>query len=225
MIDRQVGSPRASQGRPSPARNARRPPQGPGPLRSTDARSRAAITTWTSRLAALRTTRWLPLLLVVAGLGIFAVATLWGSTDEELIRARLTALADAIEVKASETNAVIRAARIKDAFSDILIKEVTVEIPELTEVRSGRMELVRVAAQAMTLWRTAQVDVSGLRLDIDKAGLSAVASGSVPLRATRHSGEAELDTRTVSIRFDKIDGRWLIVSVAVSAKHQADGDG
>ena len=224
MIDRRGSVPQAKQAKPSAAPNTRRVPPSRGPVRPAGAPSRHAATAWTSRLASLGAARWLPLLVVVLGLGIFAAATFLGSTDEELIRARLGALADAIEVKASEQNVVLRGARIKDAFNGIFVKDVTVEIPELTDVRSGRMELVQVAAQAMTLYRTAAVDVSGLRLDIDKAGLSAVASGSVRLQATRHSGEAELDTRTVSIRLDKIDGRWLIVSVAVSAKQQADGE-
>jgi hypothetical protein len=155
---------------------------------------------------------------VVLGLGIFAYATLFGTTDEELIRARLVALADAIEVKPSEQNLVLRGARIKDAFGGIFVKEVRIEIPELTELRSGRMELVQLAAQAMTMYRTATVDAAGLSIDLDKASLTAVASGKVTLHATRHSGDAQLDTRTVSIRFDKIDGQWLIVSVGVSAK-------
>ena len=179
---------------------------------------------WLDALARLPARRWVPLLAVVLGLGIFAYATFFGPTDEELVRSRLDALASAIEVKPSEQNVVLRAARIKEAFGSIFVKDVALAIPELTELRSGRKELVQVAAQAMSLYRAAWVDVTSLGIDIDKMGLSAVASGKVTLHATSHGGEAQLDTRTVSLRFDKVEGKWLIVSVSVSTKGDEQGE-
>jgi hypothetical protein len=222
MIERRRSAPQTSQARPSAAPNVRRVP--PSPHRVPGALQQTAGAPWASRLVSLTSRRWVPLLAVVLGLGIFGYAVFFGSTDEELIRARLSAFASAVEVKAAEQNVVIRAARIKDAFNEIFVKDVSIEIPELTDLRSGRKELVQVAAQAMSLYRTAWVDVSGLTVNIDKVGQSAVASGAVRLHATRHSGEAELDSRTVSIRLDKIEGHWRIVSVAVSASQDPEDD-
>jgi hypothetical protein len=224
MVERPSGGSSRSPARRAPAPNVRRAPASRNPVPTPVTPARAMHGRWLDALGRLPARRWVPLLAIVLGLGAFGYATFFGATDEELLRARLDALAGAIEVKPSEQNIVLRAARIKEAFSTIFVKDVAIAIPELTELRSGRKELVQVAAQAMTFYRTAWVDVGGLGLDVDKAGLSAVASGKVKLHATSHGGEAQLDERTVSLRFDKIEGKWLIVSVAVSTKGEEQGE-
>jgi phosphoribosylformylglycinamidine synthase len=80
---------------------------------------------------------------------------------------------------------------------------------------------VSAATQAAGLWRWATVDVSGLTVAIDDAEISAHVTGEVVLQAARPSGEPERDGRSVSIRLDKIDGDWRIVSIAVSARQDA----
>lgn len=162
--------------------------------------------------------RFLPHAAIAAGLAIFLYAVFFGSSDEDLIREKLDLLAETIEVKGHQENIVVRGARIKDAFADIFTKEVVIEIPELTNVSTGRMELVGLASQAPTWYRTASVDLDSLQVDVDQQGLSAHVSGPVTLTATRLTGELARDRRTTSLRFDKIEDEWKVVSVTVSAK-------
>jgi len=164
--------------------------------------------------------RWLPHLGVVVGVCIAVYALFFSSGDEDLIRGKLDSLEEAIAVTPNETNIVVRAARIKGAFAEILAKEVSYEIPELAGANrsSGRRALASLAANAPRLWNTASVDLGPLAIEVDDEGMSAVAFGEVTLTATRQSGQLERDNRTVSMRFDKIDGEWLIVSLSVSAK-------
>jgi hypothetical protein len=161
--------------------------------------------------------RFLPLGVAVLGLGIFVYAVFFASSDEDEIRDRLELLASSVEVTGQQENIVLRGARIRDTFESLFTKEVVIEIPELTSVSTGRMELVSLATQAPSWYRSASVDVSSLDVQIDDAGLSAHVVGPVILTATRLSGEPIRDRRTVSLRFDKIDDDWRIVGVTVSA--------
>ncbi len=94
-----------------------------------------------------------------------------------------------------------------------------IKIPELTQVETGRMELVGLATKAPMMYETVSVDLGGLEIQLDQQALSAVAFGEAILTGTR-SGEPRRDDRTVSFRFDKIDGDWKIVSLSVSAKDE-----
>jgi phosphoribosylformylglycinamidine synthase len=165
---------------------------------------------------------WLPVVAVIAGLAIFLYAVFFAESEEEKVRGRLGELADAVAVREGETNPLLRGARLKDAFEELLAKEVVVRIPELAGAVAGRRDLVGIATQAASLWRTASFDLGGLRLELDEPKTSAHATGEIMLVGTRHSGEPERDERSVSIRLDKIEGRWLVVSIAVSAPSEAE---
>lgn len=169
--------------------------------------------------------RFLPHLGVVLGVAIAVYALFFSSSEEDLIRGKLDQLEEAIKVTPAETNLVVRAARVNGAFKEIFDPQVSYDVPELTNAtEGGRSALAKLAASAPQLWREASVDLDPLAIEVDEAGMSAVASGDATLTATRQSGELDRDTRTVSIRFDKIDGEWLVVSLSVSAKQGSDED-
>jgi hypothetical protein len=163
--------------------------------------------------------KWLPHIGIGIGLIIAVYALFFSSSEEDKIRAKLDLLETAVAVE-GQTNPVVRGARIKDAFSAIFIKQVAVEIPELTQAKTGRTELVGLATQAPLAYETVSVDLGGLEIRLDQTALSAVAFGDAVLTGTRRSGELQRDDRQVSLRFDKIDGDWLIVSLTVSAKDE-----
>jgi hypothetical protein len=166
--------------------------------------------------------RWLPHVGVAVGVFIALYALFFSTSDEDAIRAQLEALQTAVRVTPDDTNIVVRAARTKGAFAEIFIKEVSYEIPELAHATGGgRTELAMLAANAPQLWREARVDLGALAIDIDQAGMSAVAYGEAHLVATRQGGDLERDSRTVSLRFDKIDDDWRIVSLSASPKEGA----
>ncbi len=163
--------------------------------------------------------RYLPHLGIALGVAIAVYALFFSESDEDRIRDVLDRLTDAIAVTPEDQNMVLRAAHIKGEFADIFTKEVSFAIPELNQAAGGkRVELVGLAAKAPQLWSDARVDLSGLSIRVDEAGLSAVAVGDAQLDAIRRGGQIERDTRKVSISLDKIDGDWRIVSLTVSAK-------
>jgi len=162
--------------------------------------------------------RWLPHFGIVAGLVIAIYALFFGSSDEDAIRANLTRLEDAVEVKNANTNFVVRFSQLKKEFAEIFIKKVSFQIPELSNHDNDRTELAKLASQAPRAYQQARIDLSGLSVEIDKEGLSAVAYGDAVLDGVKLGGEPARDTREVSIRLDKIDGQWRIVSLTVSER-------
>jgi len=159
--------------------------------------------------------RWLPHVGLLIGLGLVIYALFFAQDDTDRIRQQLEALEAAVEVKPQE-NVVIRAARVRSAFVEIFSKDVRFEVPELLAGQSDRKELVKVASSAPQQFRSAIIDTDRLQIDVDNAGETAVATGDVTLSGVRLSGEPTRDERTVSIRFDAIEGQWRIVSLTVS---------
>lgn len=163
--------------------------------------------------------RWLPHAGIVLGVMIAIYALFFSSSDEDLIREQLERLEDAVAVS-DGANIVVRTAHVRKELSEIFIKDVSFEIPDLTTDEEGRRGLVALAASAPRLFRTATVDLDGLSIDVDDQGLSGVAQGMARLTGTRQTGELERDERMVSLRFDKIEGDWLVVSVSVGGPVQ-----
>jgi hypothetical protein len=162
------------------------------------------------------TRRWLPLAGVAVGATLVAYALFFGKTEEERIRQRLHQLEDAVAVDGAE-NPMLRAARLRKDFADLIAQNVTVAIPELGASEGGRAHLVEVAAGAAGQWRTARVDLGGLAIRIDETKDHAVCVGDAKLTATSGAGEPERDVRTVSLRLDKLEGQWRVVDISVSA--------
>jgi hypothetical protein len=164
--------------------------------------------------------RWLPHIGIALGVAIALYALFFGKSAEDRIRARLDALAQAVSVVDGETNIVIRAARLRQAFAEIFVKNVSVAIPELADHVAGRDDLVELGASAPRFYQTVRVDLGKLAVKLDQDETSAVAYGEAELTATRLDGGPESDSRTVSLRLDLIDGEWRVVDVSVSAKQQ-----
>lgn len=165
--------------------------------------------------------RYLPLLGIALGLAIAIYALFFSESDEDEIRALLERLEVAARVSSDDTNLVVRAARIKGEFAEIFTKEVTFDIPELSSMNAGRAELTGLAAKAPQLWQTATIDLDDLNIAVNDEALGAVAVGNAVLDATRLNGQLERDDRKVSISLEKIEGKWQIVAVTVSAKDNA----
>ena len=162
--------------------------------------------------------RYLPHIGIVVGIALAIYALFYAESDEEKIRALFERLEDTIQVRTDDTNLVVRAAHIKGEFKEIFTKEVQFEIPELTELSAGRVELAGLAAKAPQMWRTATVSLDDLVITVDDSRLAGVAVGNAVLDATRHDGRLERDVRKVSISVEKIDDEWRIVGLSVSEK-------
>ncbi len=160
--------------------------------------------------------KWLPHIGIVLGVCVALYALFGPQGEEELIRQQLSALEDTVEVHASGENIVLRAARIKKAFSRIFTKDVAVRIPEVAHVKSGRGELSQLASQAPRVYQSASIDLSGLSVELDDSQERATAFGDARFEGVRSSGSPMAQQRTVSLRLDKIDNDWRIVSLTVS---------
>jgi hypothetical protein len=159
--------------------------------------------------------RWLPHAGIVIGLAIAVYALFFAESEEDRIMAQLEALESAVAVSGDDSP-VLRGARVKKAFDALFSKDVAFEIPELVELGGGRNELVRLATAAPQRYQRARVDLGGLRIDLASDKQTAVAHGPAILTAVERNGEPRRDTRTVSLRLDKVEGAWLIVSFSVS---------
>jgi hypothetical protein len=161
--------------------------------------------------------RYLPHLGILLGVSIAVYALFFSQSEEDRIRELLEKLEEAVAVSPDDTNVVVRAARVRSLFGEIFDKDVRYQIPELEAVSRGRAELAGVAAKAPELWRSATVDLDGLAITVDQAAMGAVAVGPASLNATRHNGTVEIDTRTVSLTLEKVEGEWRVVHMSVSA--------
>ena len=160
--------------------------------------------------------RWLPYLGILLGLVLAGYALFFNDSDEDRIRAKLQEFEVAVSMDEAERNILFRLARVKKAFAEIFVKKVTYDLPELQAKERGRTKLATLAASAPRLYRTMRVDLSGLSIKLDASASSAAAYGKALLSGERLSGQPQRDSRTVSLRFDKVDGKWRIVAVTAS---------
>lgn len=153
----------------------------------------------------------------VLGVVILLYAVFAKKSDEELIREQLAELAQAVRVSGPDENPIFRAKRLNDQFENLFVPGVRVDVPELTQISSGRNELVGVATRAGTLFRSAEVEIDATSVDLIAGGTSATASGSATLTGDRGNGP-QRDERRVSFGFAKTKDGWRIDSVVVTPK-------
>jgi ketosteroid isomerase-like protein len=156
--------------------------------------------------------RWALIAIGSLALTLATWALFFRGSEEDAIRATLKRTADAVKVIDGE-NPVMRAARVRGELIEVLLADVAVNIPELTDVTKGRDPLIGTAIGAAQLWSTADVSIAFGRVQID--GDSAFAEVTATLSATRHGGETERDVRKCSFRLLKRDGRFRISEVTV----------
>lgn len=157
---------------------------------------------------------------VIAG-GLLAIAiAIWalffrGGSEEDAVRAVVKRTADAVKVIPGE-NPLLRATRIRGELIETLAPDVSVSIPELTDLARGRDPLTSVAVAATGAWEKAEISISFRKVQLDQgvAFVDAVAT----LDATRAGGPAERDTRRCSFRLEKRDGRFRIFEITVYPK-------
>ena len=160
--------------------------------------------------------KWLPHAGIVVGVCVALYALFFHRGEEERIRQQLAALEDAVEVAPGGGNLVLRAARVRKSFNKIFVKDVVVEIPNVSAPTSGRHALAKLASGAPRLFEWGKLDLSDLTIALDASKTQATAFGPAQVTAQHRNGKRYDEQRTASLRFDKIDGAWLVVSLTVS---------
>ncbi|AUX46287.1 hypothetical protein SOCE26_077920 [Sorangium cellulosum] len=169
--------------------------------------------------------RWLPLGLIAAGVVLAAAALLSSSSEEERIRARLTQLSEAVRIDEGERNPLVRLGRVRGEFAEIFTKDARASVPELDGRISGRDELAAAAAKAVGLYQSADVSFGDAEIRIDEAGMTAEVAATATIAGARHGQPVRRDERPVTLRLEKIDDEWKIVSATVEAERGPGDDG
>ena len=154
---------------------------------------------------------------------VLVYAVFFWPSEQDRIREVVLRLADAVEVKGDAQNPAIRALHLQGELAEVLSKEATAIIPELSEPLRGRKEITALAAGAGTAWATARVSFSTMKIEIDRSREHASVTATATLTATEHGGRPRRDTRDTSFDLEKIDGRWWITMIEVTPRSQPEG--
>jgi hypothetical protein len=164
---------------------------------------------------------------IAIGLGVIALAgALWAlffrDADEVLVRRTIDRLARAVEVVPGE-NPLVRATRVRAELLEVLAPDVSVSIPELTDLSRGRDPLIGVALSAAQLWERAEVGVALARITLEPTNPpGADVALTATLTASRPGGQPERDVRQCRFHLEKREGTWRITEITV---HPRDRDG
>lgn len=158
---------------------------------------------------------WVAIGGIVVGVGLVGYALLAKDTDQELIRARLHQLTMAVRVDKGDS-ALMRSARVRRAFDEVLAPGVVVRIPDLPDPGQGRDALLGLAVRAGRRYQTAQVDLSDTSVQLGPGKNGANVKSEATLTAT-DSGGLHRQHRHVVFRFTRGKDGWRISSIEVSA--------
>ncbi len=140
----------------------------------------------------------------------------FAGTDEEKIRKCVAELARAVEVKADDTNVVMRGARLRGKLAEVLTEDVHVSVEELQGGKvTGRDPLVQRAAAIPAMYRTLEVNVHDYDIKVHPSGAEASVGARATVSATPHGGDAKRDERAIDLLMRKDEGRWRVSSITV----------
>lgn len=163
-------------------------------------------------------------LLAIGGVALGVVLVGWAifgrENDEDKIRGQLAKLEGLIRVQGDPPNLVVRALMLKREFAELFDRDVRVDIPEVSDMRSGRDDLAGLAAQEQRWFSTLDVSFRSIDIQLNNARTSAQVAAIAHVQALRNGGTAvERDERHIDFLFGKDqDGRWLISSLSVAVK-------
>lgn len=160
--------------------------------------------------------RWIAIAAGVVAIGV-AVWLLFfrGGSDEDAVRAVIKRTVAAARVIPGE-NPVLRATRIRGDYVETIAQDVSINIPELTELTRGRDSLVAAAVSGAQAWERAEITISFGKVQLDPG--TAFVEATATLDATRPGGTPDRDTRRCSFRLEKRDGKWRIYELTVYPK-------
>lgn len=156
---------------------------------------------------------------LIAALGLVAIAAVYviffRQTDEDRIRAQLSALAEAVTKHEGE-NEVLYALRVDKAFARIFTRDVELKVPEISEQSRPRKELAKLTVGASHAASKLSLRYQSIRIEIDRPMARAWVTGTVTVTASRGGGigAGDSESREVVIRFGKEDDAWRIASVS-----------
>ncbi|HEV8247186.1 MAG TPA: hypothetical protein VGP93_15520 [Polyangiaceae bacterium] len=140
---------------------------------------------------------------------------LFGESDEERIRSNLRSLAAAVATREDES-IPFRTARLNGVFKELLHPDVTLEAPELAQIR-GRRDLALLAASAPRAYGAFTISLEETEVEISAGSNRARATARVSLIG-KQDGELRRDRRNVRFQLQKQGSTWLVGEIYVAAK-------
>jgi hypothetical protein len=157
-------------------------------------------------------------LLGACGLAALVLYSL-GSGSERRIQARIEVLALALESGGAEARGE-REARIERAIGEAVSPDVIVKIPDHPELGRGRAGLVELAVRAGDDPRGYQVTPRNLEISLEPGEVAA--SAKLDAELSRPGDELHKDVRAVTLRLAPAGGAWIIESIEVGARTNAE---
>ena len=159
--------------------------------------------------------RWLPLVAVVAVLGLWLGLDVWSS--DARIERELADATTALSAREGES-AVLHAQRIRQTLEPLLAKDVVVSF----EQREQLVGEEAVIAAATRLAESGSVRIVALeRVSVDVNGDRAEARGELPTSSSQ-SGDLHRTRRPAELVLGREDGRWRLRSVDIGLAGRAE---
>ena len=152
------------------------------------------------------------MVLLIAGAAVLAYGLVFRRTPEERVRRQVAALADAVGIDQGERDPRARPLRILRSFRRLLAPKVHVEVTDLVEDVHARDELAGMAVSAAQTFRSLDVELTKVQVEVDASGRTALATAVAIVTGTDHDGRRVRDVRPVTMRFEDQDGEWRFAS-------------
>lgn len=153
---------------------------------------------------------WMAVLALVAIAATYVI--FFRKTDEDRIREKLRALAEAVAKDEGE-NELIRAMRVEKAFTRIFTREVEIKVPEISEGKKARHDLATLTVGAGHAASKIGLRYESVRIEVDRPMSRAWVTGRAVISGARRGGFAEGESRDFVMRFDREEEEWKIASV------------
>jgi hypothetical protein len=144
-------------------------------------------------------------------------ALFFHTSEEDRIRRQVAALADAVRIDVEDRELAARAPRVRKTFVRVLGPWVRVDIPDIVEDAHGREELAGMAISAQESFASLSVRFDPRAVELERGARAARVTGAATLTGTDRDGRAYREVRPVEMRFERIDGEWSMVALAVEA--------
>lgn len=174
----------------------------------------------------MKSPRWVALAALVVIAAAVGAYFLLRPTDESRIRAQLTRLAAAVRVTDEDAQAhpIGRMAHVNAELAKVFEADVRASIPEALPHDADREELVELVVGAPRFLRAFDVDFTNVTIKLDDTRTTALVGATADVKLGERDGSPSRERRAVDFRFVRKDGEWLVRTLTVWSKGEAEAE-
>jgi long-subunit acyl-CoA synthetase (AMP-forming) len=161
------------------------------------------------------TPKWMIAVACAVVASVALCLTFFRTSEEERIRKVLDELTMVVAIKEGDT-ILSRTARVRSGLQPIVDDDVRVNVAELNIDVRGRAKLEEDAIKVGLLYRSADCDLTNVRIKLDPQATVATVDAVARVTASR-GGERQVDERDVHFLLRK-DGDWKIRTIDVAPR-------